>query len=63
MSEVNQRILVIAIISTTIIVGNIFVLSWLWPNAPIWVSSIATLVALCSMFAWAVAIALICEDS
>lgn len=63
MSEVNLRIMVIAIISSIIIVGNIFVLSYCWGHNPIWVSVIATLVALFSIFAWVVTIALMCDDN
>jgi hypothetical protein len=60
--KVDGRILAIAIISTTIVVGNIFLLSWSWGHNPVWVSIITTLVAFNSLFAWVVAIALMTDS-
>lgn len=52
---------VIAIISAIVFVGNIFSATWTWGNNPRSVSIILTIVAVLSIFAWIVAIALFTE--
>lgn len=56
------RYILISIISTIIVVGNIFIASWTWSHNPIWVSILFTIIALNSIFAWIVAIACFTEE-
>lgn len=60
--RVSYRIATISIISVTVIVGNIFNILWTWGHNPRWVSVATTLVAICSIFAWTVAITFFIED-
>lgn len=62
MKEKDKKILALSIISTIIIVGNIFVPVYSWAHNPAWISTLITLVSLLSIFAWLVAIVLLTEE-
>lgn len=63
MTGQNKRIWAMAVMASTIIVGNAFLISRAWVCGPLWVSILTTVVGLLSIFACAVAILVFTDPS